>query len=1458
MANKTELFIQKIQLEDKLQFQDTYLGASYLGTQLGLEFNYNIDGILSVGQIITIDKTNKSINAWVDGTASIIAITSSSIYPAPSSLVFTDRPLQLPIVFSSNENGFLFFDEVETTKWYEVDLSDTVTFPITFNIADVREINNRNGAYSKTLAIPGTKNNTEVFENIFDIQAIDSYNTRVKVKCSVVVDTVPVLEGYIQLDKIKCEDNNHWTYECVIFGENANFSKEIDQNAKLTDLDFSEFDHNKTIDAITQSWSGDYTDGYYYPLIDYNNGKNPIDILSTPLEGSVLNENFKPAIYVKQYWDKIFKLYGYTYESNFLNSSDFENLIIPTNVKNVKNQDLWRFNSSFKAGITDVIIATFSPMVLTGPFLFGPTVLSQAQDDSITYNWTMSSTGGTFYDDQGIFVDIPGGSFRYENTYEGSVPKNQKIVLQLDYKVTLTGGSSPTPYLGVGWVLYYRFYKNGGFVGAQNQGKVQSFGNIPNPIPSAVGQAAAEINQVQSVFGSQMDGTDATQFERRQAQIIWDTAVNGPINNGDTIEVRLGFIRFWTAEVNSLAPGLTNITSTSYQIEFYPTTNGYDGCYFYNNIDTNLLPGQPYSLSQTIPGNVKQIDFINSIIKMFNLYLSQDKVDPKKIIIEPRNDFYYTNQIIDWSEKLDVSKDISQEPIVDRKKRVLMSYKEDKDLLNSDYKSNTNEIYGQYEYITDNEFETSEQKIDVIFSSTPLSNRLNSDNNLDTRLIYTQILDPKRVINTENYNIIDSNIRILYRKKVPLNGFTFKIYDNNSYLQYNFYPYSGHLDDPTNPELDLSFQEPLFLYYTNFYGYTNNNIYEVYYKLFFEELYGEESKTITAYFYLTPQDLLDFDYRKLIYVDNISSGSTGYFRVNKIEYDPFNKQSYKVELIKVLNNVDFQKTRTTNKPDIKYDSVTKPSTFTGIVSSGNTNVGINNVISGFDNSVRSDFNIVSGIGNQVLLGSSNLITGYRNTTIGDNTGIINSGRTNILGTGRYSNVIGGFSQSLSGRYSNIIGGCENQILLNSTNNQIIGGYSNRIGYNPTGTTSVSQTINSFILGGFCNNIEVGPTNSVTQNTFILGGQNNTVAAGVTNSFILNGSGVTLTQSNTVYIDGTLIVNGTPITGGGSQGPTGPAGPTGSVGPTGPGGDALFEENVIGNRHYIQLISATPSTEEYFLGFSTKPFSGLIISTASTSPYLQAFILNADNSKILSSNGNNIDVVGFSNQIQADKSSFISSGSSCILGTSSYSSIISSNNSSIYKSIRSTIIGSDASRIYTGGNYSMILNSNNSCISFDRNVIINSSTSCASAGYRNTIISSGGSEVYGYYSSIIGGGNNRVVAGSFNSVVIGGSKNYIAINPATNTVIIGGCNNYTDGNVIDSVIIGGCYNCLGSTCRSAIIGGYKLCLSASDTVMVQDLCICGNLFGGLNGVTATFSSGGTTFSFFNGILTSYTQ
>jgi hypothetical protein len=1443
--NKTELFIKLDKYENEtLMFDDTYLAPSVYGLFLGLEFQMDVSDIFSVGDIITIDKTNKSINPWADGTQSIIGITASSIYPAPGSLVFTDRPLQLPISFTSNENGVIYQGTSISSDWNKVDLSDDVAFPITFNIADVREINNRNGAYSKTIVIPGTKENNKVFKYIFDIQGVDNYDTRIRVKANVVVDTIPVLEGYIQLDTINCDNNEYWTYNCIIYGENANFSKNIDQNALLNSLDFTEFNHNKTLDAITQSWTGDYTYGYYYPLLDYNNGRNPVELqIASQSQLSLINENFKPAIYVKQYWDKIFKLYGYTYESEFLNSEAFTSLIIPTNIKVIKNDDDWRYNSSFAAGIRTGVVFNYPVQTSTA------TYQTDYNNDTLLSSFTMDDASPFFYDPNNIFYDIPGGSFRYENTYQGNIPKNQKIILNLDYKITLTGGTTSNPYNGIGLVLFYRFYKNGVFSGSTNQGKVVSFGYTPNITPGVGGSSF-----VTDRFGAQ-DGTDISLLQRIQSRVVWDTSVNGPLNNNDTLEVRLGFIRYYTgpSEPTPAAAivSLYNLATTTYKLEFFPTTNGVDGCYFFNDIDTNLISTQPFPLSNSIPANIKQIDFINSIIKMFNLYLSQDKVDPKKIYIEPRDQFYETN-FVDWSRKLDISKDILHKPIVDRKKRVFMSYKEDKDLINTFYKSNTNQIYGQYEYITGNEFDTSEQKIDIIFSPSPLSNWRSGKSRLESRLVYTQILDPKGVINTENYNIVDSNIRILYRKNIPLTNVVFRIFDYQSYYSYNTYPYAGHLDDPTSPGLDLSFAEPREFYYINYYGYTSNNLYTLYYEQFFEEVYGLESKHIVAYVYLTPQDIIDFDYRKLVYLDSASSGTGGYFRVNKIEYDPFNKKSYKVELIKVLNNF---KSKYNKKLAINTTigdvGVALPDWGTGLVTDSNYNSGGKNIVNGVDNSVRSDFNIVGGRCNQVLVGSSNIVTGYRNNTNSDNSGIISGGKTTIYGTGRYSNVIGGFSQSLSGRYSNIIGGCNNIINIYSSNNQILGGCNNTISYNPTGTSSISQTNNSLILGGINNKIEVGPTTSATDNVFILGGQNNTIVGGVTNSFILGGENFTATQSNTIYLQGNVVVNGVDISSGiGGSGSaisvdeiafgTG-TGITSSTelkfNPTTHNLIASFNSQIITNSKYSSIIGGICNVISYYSSPSVI-IGGTCNIIATSSIY--SSIINGVFNKIYSSGYSSV-IGGRDNLITTNsyKSSIIG-GNNNLITTSNYrSSIIGGQYNTIaIQSYGSSIIGGQSNKIEISSKDSAIVGGQNntlSCYSRYNSILGGRYNSISPYTYNSSIIGGFLNKicVASNYSSIIGGQNNDLNCSSTHALIISGVCNILTCF-SSNSIIIGGsfnimyCSSFssiissgfsTASNSNGSLIIGGCNNSICGATNSMIINATNITLTASNTTYI---------------------------------------
>jgi hypothetical protein len=95
-------------------------------------------------------------------------------------------------------------------------------------------------------------------------------------------------------------------------------------------------------------------------------------------------------------------------------------------------------------------------------------------------------------------------------------------------------------------------------------------------------------------------------------------------------------------------------------------------------------------------------------------------------------------------------------------------------------------------------------------------------------------------------------------------------------VSFSEYYFAGHLDDPFNPTIDINYGVPFEIMYDGAQiNYTNNNLYNRYYKKFISEITDKDSKIITAEFKLTPLDISNLDFRKLYLIDNT------YFRINK-------------------------------------------------------------------------------------------------------------------------------------------------------------------------------------------------------------------------------------------------------------------------------------------------------------------------------------------------------------------------------------------------------------------------------------------------------------------------------------------------------------------------------------------------------------------------------------------------
>ena len=324
----------------------------------------------------------------------------------------------------------------------------------------------------------------------------------------------------------------------------------------------------------------------------------------------------------------------------------------------------------------------------------------------------------------------------------------------------------------------------------------------------------------------------------------------------------------------------------SIDIDFYGNANvNYSGTGVeLVSVSTQLYGNQPVYMEFNAP-DMKQIDFITSIQKMFNLAFVPDRTLPNTLRIEPLVEYIGSGNTLDWTSKLDLSKDIAYYPTVDMQKaKFTFTYTEDSDFFNSVYKDN-GRIYGRYE-VTENDFEvinefaTGEEKVELAFASTPSAPVENTD-----------VVVP-RFINREG-QFVQPKPRILYY----FADFFVNIYDevSDSVVQTavkclnNYSTMNANVSDS---DLNFAPEIPPHTIIANPY----DNLYNRWWRNYYRELYDGQARIMEGMFALTLNDIFTFQWSDKIWIVD------SWWRVLDIEgYVVGEQDMTKVKLIRLLD-----------------------------------------------------------------------------------------------------------------------------------------------------------------------------------------------------------------------------------------------------------------------------------------------------------------------------------------------------------------------------------------------------------------------------------------------------------------------------------------------------------------------------------------------------------------------------
>ena len=307
---------------------------------------------------------------------------------------------------------------------YRLDLVQDISTEFTYTIDDITDFGSKNTSYSKTISITGTATNNKIFGFIFDLgNANDTddnlpnvnynFNASKQANCKIFIDKIQIFKGTLRILEIVIDDKTI-EYQCSVFGELGGFITALG-NKRLSDLDFSAYDHVYDVTNIKASWDSVAGSGYFYPLIDYGN------VSTDKINFQV--KSFRPALYVAEYLEKIFAGTDYTYTLDLLSGDQelFNRLIIPHNQKS-----LTKTTSNFP------VATRTTEQIITGSSLYrfttvtGSGLVASSSNSVFTYTGATSITLKMIYSfsgdsTSGVFNILKNGVSVYESSFADGV-----------------------------------------------------------------------------------------------------------------------------------------------------------------------------------------------------------------------------------------------------------------------------------------------------------------------------------------------------------------------------------------------------------------------------------------------------------------------------------------------------------------------------------------------------------------------------------------------------------------------------------------------------------------------------------------------------------------------------------------------------------------------------------------------------------------------------------------------------------------------------------------------------------------------------------------------------------------------------------------------------------------------------------------------------------------------------
>lgn len=691
------------------------------------------------------------------------------------------------------------------TAQYDIEMYENAPVNLNFQVQDIEDINKTKGDYSQTFRVPATKRNMGYFGHLShpDVREnsqglIDGvYNIKRKIRAELSYNTIPLIQGHVQVKSIVRQKKHFAEYELVFFGSTVQLGASIGDKM-LDQLPPPSMNYVQQDNTAVQSWFGIGTfpmDGTIRLGI-MDRGQNWAGSQSGGLwtaDNPIRQNEFTPYLKVSWMFDRIIEQAGFTYEmlGNWQADDLYASLYMPlyNGTPTVQGDD---FNDQ--------------RMHVAVPSLQGNTSSSSWQKLQLT--------------DSGVGCLDIGNNFN-ATTDEWTAPYSCYILFRSQMYVSKA---------------LVRLVKNGTEV------------------------VANLVNQQVDISGPYIPYSNYL----APTTPIW-------LEQGDTLTIE--FLR------SPAESGTAYVYGSN-------TVQGADASDFEIWWMSDAASGFTVDVANSMPRNIRQIDFLTSIQKCFNLVFVPDKRKPKHLHIGTMKEYLASGNQLDWTNKVDFDKDLVLRPTTDiQKLRYEWTHGTGQDFINDAVLKSTGHVYGRYEKRdSDNDFASGELKTETIFAPYVMS--LIPDSSVPIHRAITangsSIGEPKPRLAMWNGIVTDVISYHIGLEDLTTSASIF-------FPLFSSYGTHGLQIQPDTETTNFGWEQP-FIPHS---GSPIQGFYMRFWQEAVSQLYGSDARTLECSVYLTAEDIAQFSFSDQVMIENTA------YRVLSIKgYDATSEGSCRVTLLK--------------------------------------------------------------------------------------------------------------------------------------------------------------------------------------------------------------------------------------------------------------------------------------------------------------------------------------------------------------------------------------------------------------------------------------------------------------------------------------------------------------------------------------------------------------------------------